>query len=195
MTTRKYCHIHNLSPVVTDYMVSHVGNHNDKPSQCLTRHFNMLPVTIHWQTIRSLTTKSNGKDVPVCDRKAYRRRVGISPPILSLDTRCRSVVNLNSRPIYPQEGTLIPINLWLCWTLCLFGHFGVKEISCPSRIPNPDHPACSVISIRTKLFLLPNQSTNPTRTETWASADTDPSCLQYSSTVDVVLCYLRVEFD
>jgi hypothetical protein len=25
----------------------------------------------------------------------------------------------------------------MCSTLCLFGHFGVKEISCPSRIIQP----------------------------------------------------------
>lgn len=131
------------------------------------------------QTIRSLTTKSNGKDGCVCSRKAYSRSVGLSPPILNLHTRCRSMVNFNSRPIYPRKGTLEPV-IGDCWTLCLLGHFRVKEISCLSWIPNPDHPACSV---RTNLFLLPYQRTiSVAQAETSASLVTDPSCPQYSST-------------
>jgi hypothetical protein len=184
--------------VVTDYEVSHVANHNDRPSQWEIDHLNMLPVTIVDTDDSFLNHQNNGKGGPVCARKAHSRSVGLTPPILNLDKRRRKEVNVNSRPIYPRKGTLVPINWILCWSVCLFGHFGIKEISCLSRIPNPDHPACSVLSIRTKLFLLPYQSTSWNfgfRSHKWSVVVTDPSCLQYSSTGDVVHCYLRVEFD
>jgi hypothetical protein len=64
------------------------------------------------------------KFVPVHAVKAYREIGGIAPPVLNLDTWWTWVVSLTSRPLYPWEGTmepieyeavLAPVPMWMFW--------------------------------------------------------------------------------
>jgi hypothetical protein len=41
--------------------------------------------------------------------KSYKVNWGIAALILNLGVRLKTVVNFTSRPLYPQEGTPVPI--------------------------------------------------------------------------------------
>ena len=73
----------------------------------------------------------------------------ITPLILDLGTRWRCVVNLTSRPLYPEESTPVPTEQetgWapVIWTLCR------KEKSlAPARNRTPDRPVHKSVTIPT----------------------------------------------
>jgi hypothetical protein len=55
-------------------------------------------------------------------------------------------------PLYPQERTLVPIELG-GWLGHRAGHdvFGEERFPAPTGICTPDHPACSLVTIPTML--------------------------------------------
>jgi hypothetical protein len=50
-----------------------------------------------------------GKVVPVCAMKAYRRSRGIAALIFNLSTRWKIAANFTPWQLYPRERTLVPI--------------------------------------------------------------------------------------
>ena len=83
----------------------------------------------------------------VCALKAYWRSRGIAPLIVNLGTGCRCVENLTLWPLYRREGTRP--GSWIGRS----ERFGEKFLGL-SGIRNPDHPACSIITIRNTLSRL-----------------------------------------
>lgn len=90
---------------------------------------------------------------PRHEKKKYRWRRGIAPPILNLSTRRKWVVNFTPRPFSPREGTAVLIEQDTGWASSRWGRFWRREICLASPgIPTSDRPARSLVAMTCSLW-------------------------------------------
>lgn len=101
-------------------------------------------------------TWKTGEVDPIQAMKKYRRSGGMAPFLLHLSTRWRWMVCLMPQPIYTQrKSPWYPLNRRQCGpTVSLDILQKIRKHLAPPRIPTPDHPAPSLVTIVTTLSWL-----------------------------------------